>query len=143
MASYIDNGFLGAIGNVQFPDYSRNFSQTYGLFEDTPWSYRNKRKAQMEDFQMMMQQQRFQAEMADRARNAQIQEMLLPYQIQRAQRLAQAPAVEYQPNVVGQFQNWFQQPEVVAPSPVIENEIPVLTQPDTTDLNYIPDIPTL
>lgn len=89
MASFIDIPYLSAYQQATQPvDVLANVAKGFAFGDEMPWSVRRQRKEAIENHQLMMQQQRFQAEMQDRARQNQIQEMLLPYKIQQAQRLA-------------------------------------------------------
>lgn len=89
MASYVDLGFLNAINSVQPPNYIGNFAQSFALMSQMPWSAREQRKRQLEDLEIGMKTAQFQADMAERARRAQVEEMMLPYQMQLLQARAQ------------------------------------------------------
>lgn len=143
-SSFVDNGFLAAANAVQAPDYWKDFSRMYSLFEDSPWSYRNKRKAQQEDFAQQMQLARFQAEMAEKAQNQQIKQQLLPYQIAKLQGgggVYGSPAP--QGNIAGQLQNWFGTPPEVVEQPVTveDNQIPDVVDTGAVNMGFIPDAP--
>lgn len=86
--TYADLGFLNAVQSIKPPDYLGMAARSFALSQELPWSARETRKRQLEDTQLAMQQAKFQADMARQAREMQIQEMLLPYKLQQAQRLA-------------------------------------------------------
>jgi len=164
MPTFFDPAYIAAARSVQTPDYLSMFSNAYNTFSEMPWSARKQRERSIQDYQLMMQQQRFQAEMADRAHNAKIQDLLLPYKIQQAQAMAARYAQPAGDSVVNKVQNWFQQPAsapqsgpinldgtpTVLDSPEmsplpedgIPDPLPVMPQGRVSpDLNYTPDSP--
>lgn len=86
--AWFDGSYINAARGVQFPNYADDFYKAYQISSEMPWSARKQRERAIEDYGLMMQQQKFQADMAQQNRQMQIQEMMLPYQLQRAQRLA-------------------------------------------------------
>lgn len=88
MPSFIDSAFLNQAHSIQPPNYLADFYNSFNLAQTLPWSAREQRKRAIEDHGIAMQQARFSADMAQQARQNQIEDMLLPYKLQQAQRLA-------------------------------------------------------
>lgn len=134
----IDTAYLNAFSNPNIPDYVSMFTRGYNLASAMPWSAQNRRQRALEDFQIQMKQQQFAAQMAEKQRESQMKEILFPYQLQRAQRLASG--IEDTPVPQGGLQNYIAalrsatQQGVPAPSPM-----PAPTeQPSPQPLSPIP-----
>jgi len=139
MPSLVDIPYLSAYQQATQPvDVLSNVAKGFAFGDEMPWSVRRQRKEAIENHQLWMKQQQFQADMQDRARLNQIQEMLLPYKIQQAQRLAN-PYGGAVTTGGGSFQTYLD--EIDAPTatePVIlPDEAPPLS-PYGTQMSEIP-----
>lgn len=159
MPSYVDSAFLNAVQNVRPYDYWQDFNRGYQLFQESPWSYRNRRKEQLENYQLAMQQQRFAADMAERARQAKLDEMMAPYKIDLLRQQAESYGRRWQqaPQQGSAYENYLMeldavdtpQPDLnqpVADLPIVDDQIPLpVNRPGPVpDINQIPDLlPTM
>jgi len=153
MASYFDPSYVAAAREVQAPDYLGMFYRSFNLANTLPWSAREQRKQAIENHALAMQQAKFSAEMEDRARNNHLQDLLLPYKIQQAQRLAAGPQISAP--LADKYAKWTSLlQDGQAPLPQQEAPVPTSSIPDVPvddllpmqdspqpDLNVIPDAP--
>lgn len=148
--NFFDPGFIAAAQNIQAPDYLGSFYRAFQLADTLPWSARRQRENAIQDWQLGMEQARFDAEMMDRARQSQIQELMLPYQIQRAQRLASG--TPYTSNNLGDGMyetggfDFSDLPPPPMPGaqmaiPTVDATIPALTPPENTGVAFEEEIP--
>lgn len=81
--NFVDNGYISAIQNTPRPNYFAPYAQMFGLMEQSPWSYRNQQQTNALRYQMMMQQERMNAEIAARNALANYRNQMLQWRLSR------------------------------------------------------------